>query len=268
MDCGLVARRVGCQAASGWPFVAQRLLPFPKPCHGQRGPVTWNRDCLAALGAFGTSAPSNGKGSTGGSSSGKQRRRSGRRTGSKGLTGLDETPHLAASDGELDVAHDDREDAGSAVPSLPSAAAPALDPAAPSPPHVSVMLHEVLAAFQPVQLRTYLDCTLGAGGHAAALAAAHPVGRGGAVRGRALSKYGWVQPRHAKPFLAVPWSIGQGVHCPSRAFVVSLLSRWLAAVALQGWRKRCDQAACIHHLHLQASPGLYPRPAYPRGRRR
>lgn len=72
------------------------------------------------------------------------------------------------------MAHDDREDAGSAVPSLPSAAAPALDPAAPSPPHVSVMLHEVLAAFQPVQLRTYLDCTLGAGGHAAALAAAHP----------------------------------------------------------------------------------------------
>ncbi len=185
MDCRLVAGRVGWQAARGWPFVAQRLLAFPKPHHGQLGPITSERGCLATLGAFGTSAPSNGKGSSGGSSSGKQRRRSGRRTGNDSLAGppshgQDGTPHLASSDGELGVGHDGREDAGSAVPSLPSGASPAspLDPAAPSPPHVSVMLHEVLAAFQPVQLRTYLDCTLGAGGHAAALAAAHPVGRG------------------------------------------------------------------------------------------
>ncbi|KXZ43589.1 hypothetical protein GPECTOR_86g382 [Gonium pectorale] len=36
------------------------------------------------------------------------------------------------------------------------------------------MLREVLDAFQPVSLNVYLDCTLGAGGHASELASAHP----------------------------------------------------------------------------------------------
>ncbi|EFJ42715.1 hypothetical protein VOLCADRAFT_97159 [Volvox carteri f. nagariensis] len=36
------------------------------------------------------------------------------------------------------------------------------------------MLNEVLDAFQPVTLNVYLDCTLGAGGHAAKIASAHP----------------------------------------------------------------------------------------------
>ncbi|GAX85076.1 hypothetical protein CEUSTIGMA_g12496.t1 [Chlamydomonas eustigma] len=40
-------------------------------------------------------------------------------------------------------------------------------------PHVSVLLNEVLDAFSPVDLKVYVDCTLGAGGHAIALAKAH-----------------------------------------------------------------------------------------------
>ncbi|GFR49883.1 hypothetical protein Agub_g11987 [Astrephomene gubernaculifera] len=41
-------------------------------------------------------------------------------------------------------------------------------------PHVSVMLREVVDAFQPITLDTFLDCTLGAGGHSSAILAAHP----------------------------------------------------------------------------------------------
>ncbi|GIL81766.1 hypothetical protein Vretimale_1372 [Volvox reticuliferus] len=41
-------------------------------------------------------------------------------------------------------------------------------------PHVPVMLREVLDAFKSVTMHVYLDCTLGAGGHAAAIASAHP----------------------------------------------------------------------------------------------
>jgi 16S rRNA (cytosine1402-N4)-methyltransferase len=37
------------------------------------------------------------------------------------------------------------------------------------------MLREVLEAFQPLKVSCYLDCTLGAGGHAAAMVSAHPV---------------------------------------------------------------------------------------------
>ena len=42
-------------------------------------------------------------------------------------------------------------------------------------PHVPVLLTEVLQHFQPVNMRLYLDCTLGAGGHAVEVAKAHPV---------------------------------------------------------------------------------------------
>lgn len=41
-------------------------------------------------------------------------------------------------------------------------------------PHFSVMLPEVLALFEPIRLRVMVDGTLGAGGHASALLAAHP----------------------------------------------------------------------------------------------
>ncbi|GIL68299.1 hypothetical protein Vafri_21584 [Volvox africanus] len=41
-------------------------------------------------------------------------------------------------------------------------------------PHVPVMLREVIDAFKPVTMHVYLDCTLGAGGHAAAMVSAHP----------------------------------------------------------------------------------------------
>ena len=43
-----------------------------------------------------------------------------------------------------------------------------------APPHIPVLLDAVLEAFAPLRLATYLDGTLGAGGHAAAVAAAHP----------------------------------------------------------------------------------------------
>lgn len=42
------------------------------------------------------------------------------------------------------------------------------------PPHVSVLLREVLEAFAGVQLEVFFDGTLGAGGHARALLEAHP----------------------------------------------------------------------------------------------
>jgi len=54
-------------------------------------------------------------------------------------------------------------------------AAPNLDGQAnPSQPHISVLLNEILGFMQPVNLKVYVDCTLGAGGHAAAMAQAHP----------------------------------------------------------------------------------------------
>lgn len=40
--------------------------------------------------------------------------------------------------------------------------------------HYPVLLEEVLNLFQPIQLRSFLDGTLGAGGHASALLKAHP----------------------------------------------------------------------------------------------
>lgn len=42
-------------------------------------------------------------------------------------------------------------------------------------PHVPVMLNEVLDAFKPLHVCVYVDATLGAGGHASAMMAAHPV---------------------------------------------------------------------------------------------
>lgn len=42
-------------------------------------------------------------------------------------------------------------------------------------PHVPVLLDEVLRLLQPLQIHAYADCTLGAGGHAAAVLQAHPV---------------------------------------------------------------------------------------------
>ena len=41
-------------------------------------------------------------------------------------------------------------------------------------PHTPVLLAEVVAAFHGTRLRTHVDCTLGAGGHAHAIADAHP----------------------------------------------------------------------------------------------
>eukprot|EP00798_Chlamydomonas_sp_ICE-L_P010090 gene10090-7985_t len=49
---------------------------------------------------------------------------------------------------------------------------PAVD--ADGAPHVSVLLNEVLEAFQPLDVKVYVDCTLGAGGHAVAVTKAHP----------------------------------------------------------------------------------------------
>lgn len=44
----------------------------------------------------------------------------------------------------------------------------------PTQPHVPVLLNEVVAAFEGRRLRVFVDATLGAGGHAAAILAAHP----------------------------------------------------------------------------------------------
>ena len=52
-------------------------------------------------------------------------------------------------------------------------AAPAAGAAA-EQPHVSVLLDEVLKAFEGLQVRCYVDGTLGAGGHASAVLRAHP----------------------------------------------------------------------------------------------
>ncbi len=41
-------------------------------------------------------------------------------------------------------------------------------------PHLPVMLNEVLAIFEGVQIDTFFDGTLGAGGHARAILEAHP----------------------------------------------------------------------------------------------
>ncbi|KAL0051717.1 hypothetical protein WJX82_000937 [Trebouxia sp. C0006] len=43
-----------------------------------------------------------------------------------------------------------------------------------APQHIPVLLSEILEAFQPVHLKTYLDGTLGAAGHAQALLQQHP----------------------------------------------------------------------------------------------
>lgn len=40
--------------------------------------------------------------------------------------------------------------------------------------HIPVLLKQVLSAFEGKSLKTYVDCTLGAGGHAAAVLTAHP----------------------------------------------------------------------------------------------
>lgn len=44
----------------------------------------------------------------------------------------------------------------------------------PEYPHTSVLLKECLAAFEPISLKVFVDATLGAGGHSAALLHAHP----------------------------------------------------------------------------------------------
>ena len=41
--------------------------------------------------------------------------------------------------------------------------------------HTPVLLREVLSLFESVQLHTFVDGTLGAGGHSCAISAAHPV---------------------------------------------------------------------------------------------
>ena len=43
-----------------------------------------------------------------------------------------------------------------------------------STPHTSVLLDEILELFKPIDINTYVDCTLGAGGHAFHIASAHP----------------------------------------------------------------------------------------------
>lgn len=55
-----------------------------------------------------------------------------------------------------------------------SAAQEIVPDAAADQPHVSVLLAEVLAAFEGRQVRRYVDGTLGAAGHAAAMLAQHP----------------------------------------------------------------------------------------------
>jgi 16S rRNA (cytosine1402-N4)-methyltransferase len=41
-------------------------------------------------------------------------------------------------------------------------------------PHTSVLLHEILEAFSCLKMEAFVDCTLGAGGHAEAILKAHP----------------------------------------------------------------------------------------------
>lgn len=42
-------------------------------------------------------------------------------------------------------------------------------------PHISVLLNPILDFFKPIKMRTYVDGTLGAGGHACAVMNSHPV---------------------------------------------------------------------------------------------
>ncbi|KAG2439914.1 hypothetical protein HYH02_010543 [Chlamydomonas schloesseri] len=64
--------------------------------------------------------------------------------------------------------------AAAAAAAAASASPPAEEAAAYPYPHVPVMLREVLDAFAPLAVSSYLDCTLGAGGHASEMVAAHP----------------------------------------------------------------------------------------------
>jgi hypothetical protein len=59
---------------------------------------------------------------------------------------------------------------------LAAASAEQLSPAVPAsqPPHVSVLLHEVLGFFEGLRVETYVDGTLGAGGHASEMLRHHP----------------------------------------------------------------------------------------------
>lgn len=63
-----------------------------------------------------------------------------------------------------------------AAAAAPAEAAPQLDqqPASFDAPHVSVLLTEVLAAFEGRQVRQYVDGTLGAAGHGSAMLRQHP----------------------------------------------------------------------------------------------
>lgn len=64
--------------------------------------------------------------------------------------------------------------AATAAASQQPAPAPAAPPAGNDAPHVSVLLAEVLSFFEGRRLGVYVDGTLGAGGHAAAVLRAHP----------------------------------------------------------------------------------------------
>ncbi len=50
--------------------------------------------------------------------------------------------------------------------------------ALPQAPHIPVLLRPILECFQPLKMRSYVDGTLGAGGHACAMLQAHPVSQG------------------------------------------------------------------------------------------
>jgi len=57
------------------------------------------------------------------------------------------------------------------------AAAPAAVDDEPEAPHVPVLLQEVLQSFSGRPVKVYVDCTLGAGGHATNMLQQHPVSR-------------------------------------------------------------------------------------------
>ncbi len=84
-----------------------------------------------------------------------------RRQAHSGSTALHSTPAAARQAAASSAA------AGASSP--PAEAAPAADQ-----PHVSVLLREVLAAFEGLAVRQYVDGTLGAAGHASAMLAQHP----------------------------------------------------------------------------------------------
>ncbi len=77
---------------------------------------------------------------------------------------LTSTRHLTSPSAKVDI----RRWAACRCESLSSAS-----PAKQSPPHRPVLLDEVLEAFEPIQLRRFVDGTLGAGGHSRAIASAH-----------------------------------------------------------------------------------------------